>query len=141
MCIGDNIIKQVSDSYRKLRNTLRYLIGSLNDFEPSTDLIEVSQLASVDRYMLGKLSKTVAEVEQGYDTHQFYRANQALTSFANADLSAFYLDMAKDRLYISDKDNIRRRTCQSVLYYMLEQLSALMAPIVRIFLIPTVHSL
>ena len=66
MCIGDNIIKQVSDSYRKLRNTLRYLIGSLNDFEPSTDLIEVSQLASVDRYMLGKLSKTVAEVEQGY---------------------------------------------------------------------------
>jgi isoleucyl-tRNA synthetase len=130
VCIGDNIIKQVSDGYRKLRNTLRYLVGSLDDFEPSTDLVSTDQLASIDKYILGKLSRNVAEVEQAYDEYQFYKANQALIAFANSDLSAFYLDMAKDRLYVSAKSDPRRRACQTVIYHLLEQLSVLMAPIV-----------
>jgi isoleucyl-tRNA synthetase len=123
-------MKQVSDSYRKLRNTLRYLVGSLNDFNPLTDPVPVDQLASIDRYILGKLSDTVREVESAYDEYQFYRANQAIVNFANLDLSAFYLDMAKDRLYISSKDDPRRKSCQTVLHLMLEQLAVLMAPIV-----------
>lgn len=130
VCIGDNIIKQVSDGYRKLRNTLRYLVGSLEDFEPSTDLVPVSELGSIDKYILGKLSKTVADVECAYDEYQFYKANQALISFANSDLSAFYLDMAKDRLYVSSRADPRRRACQTVIYHLLEQMSVLMAPIV-----------
>ena len=130
VCVGDNIMKQVSDSYRKLRNTLRYIVGSLSDFDPSKDCVPTDQLASIDRYMLGKLTSTVKEVESAYDEYQFYRANQALVHFSNTDLSAFYLDIAKDRLYISSKSDARRRSCQTVLYHMLEQLAVMMSPIV-----------
>ena len=130
VCVGDNIMKQVSDSYRKLRNTLRYLVGSLNDFDPSKDCVPIDRLPSIDKYMLGKLSSTVKEVENAYDEYQFYRANQALVHFANTDLSAFYLDIAKDRLYISSKSDERRRSCQTVLHHMLEQMAVMMAPIV-----------
>jgi len=79
---------------------------------------------------LGKLSATVAEVESAYDEYQFYRANQALVQLANMDLSAFYLDISKDRLYISAKDDVRRRSCQTVLKYALEQMAVMMSPIV-----------
>ena len=130
VCIGDNIIKQVSDGYRKLRNTLRYLVGSLSDFDPSTDAVPMDKIGSIDKYILGKLSATVTEVESAYDEYQFYKANQALIAFANSDLSAFYLDMAKDRLYVSSKEDPRRRACQTVIHQLLEQLVVLMAPIV-----------
>ena len=130
VCVGENIMKQVSESYRKLRNTLRYLVGSLGDFHPAADAVPLAQLPSIDRYMLGLLTDTVREVEGAYDEYQFYRANQALVMFANVDLSAFYLDIAKDRLYISSQTDFRRRSCQTVLHIMLEQLAVLMAPIV-----------
>lgn len=130
VCVGENIMKQVSDSYRKLRNTLRYLVGSLSDFDPTRDSVPIEQLPSIDRYMLGKLTSTVKEVEAAYDEYQFYRANQALVHFSNTDLSAFYLDMAKDRLYISSKTDARRRSCQTVLHHMLEQMAVMMAPLV-----------
>ena len=130
VCVGDNIMKQVSESYRKLRNTLRYLVGSLNDFRPAEDAVPYASLPSIDKYMLGKLTETVREAEAAYDEYAFYRVNQALVQFANVDLSAFYLDIAKDRLYISAKGDARRRSCQTVLHVMLEQLAVLMAPIV-----------
>ncbi len=130
VCIGDNIIKQVSDGYRKLRNTLRYLVGSLSDFDPSTGAVSMDELGSIDKYILGKLSSTVGEVQGAYDEYQFYKANQALIAFANSDLSAFYLDMAKDRLYVSSKEDPRRRACQTVIHHLLEQLAVIMAPIV-----------
>jgi len=130
VCVGENIMKQVSDAYRKLRNTLRYLVGSLADFDPSKDSVALDKLPSIDKYMLGKLTNTVQEVENAYDGYQFYRANQALVQFSNTDLSSFYLDIAKDRLYISSKDDPRRRSCQTVLHHMLEQLAVMMAPIV-----------
>ena len=130
VCVGENIMKQVSESYRKLRNTLRYLVGSLGDFHPPQDAVPYASLPSIDRYMLGKLTATVREAEAAYDEYAFYRVNQALVQFANIDLSAFYLDIAKDRLYISAKGDARRRSCQTVLHIMLEQLAVLMAPIV-----------
>jgi isoleucyl-tRNA synthetase len=130
VCIGANIMKQVSESYRKLRNTLRYLVGSIGDFDPATDAVPYEQLSSIDKYMLGKLSETVAEVQSAYDDNQFIRANQALMQLASQDLSSFYLDVAKDRLYISCKDDIRRRSCQTVLVHMLEQLTVMLAPLV-----------
>ena len=130
VCVGENIMKQVSDAYRKLRNTLRYLVGSLSDFDPSKDCVSLDHLPSIDRYMLGKLTSTVREVENAYDEYQFYRANQAMVHFANTDLSSFYLDIAKDRLYISGKNDLRRRSCQTVLYYMLEQLAVMISPII-----------
>ena len=130
VCIGDNIMKQQSDAARKLRNTLRYLIGNLADFDPATDTIPYEELPSLDKYVLGELTRTMKEVEDAYDNYQFYKANQALFNFANLDLSSFYLDVAKDRLYISAKDDPRRRSCQTVLQLLLEQLAVGMAPIV-----------
>lgn len=130
VCVGDSIMKQVSESYRKLRNTLRYLVGSLGDFDPAKDAIPYDQLSSIDKYMLGKLNATVTEVQAAYDDNQFIRANQALLQLASQDLSSFYLDSAKDRLYISRKEDIRRRSCQTVLVHMLEQLTVMLAPLV-----------
>lgn len=130
VCVGANIMQQCSESYRKLRNTLRYLIGNLADFDVEKDAVPVEQLPSLDRYILGRLSATIAEVESAYDDYQFYRANSAIFQFASVDLSTFYFDTAKDRLYISAKNDPRRRSCQTVLKHLLEQLTLAMAPIV-----------
>ena len=130
VCVGDNIIKQVNESYRKLRNTLRYLVGSLSGFDPAKDVVPLHELASIDRYILGRLSKTVKDVQTAYDEHQFYKANTALVAFASSELSAFYLDISKDRLYVSSVTDKRRVACQTVLYHVLEQLAVLMAPLV-----------
>ena len=130
VCVGSNIIKQVSETQRKLRNTMRFLIGNLNDFDPSKDAVLLGDLPSIDRYILGRLSEVVNEVEEAYDSFQFYRANQAIFSFTNIELSSFYLDISKDRLYISAKNDFRRRACQTVIYHLLEQLVVALAPIV-----------
>eukprot|EP01038_Epipyxis_sp_PR26KG_P006503 gene6503-8940_t len=130
VCIGQNIMKQVSDSYRKLRNTIRYLLGSLGDYDPNVHAVPYDQLPSIDKHMLGLLTSTVSEVEDAYDNYQFYRANQVILQFSSIDLSSFYLDIAKDRLYISSKDDYRRRSCQTVLATILNQLTVLIAPIV-----------
>ncbi len=86
----------------------------MSDFDPATDAVPYEKLPAVDKYILGKLSQTVQEVESAYDSFQFSLANQELVSFATSDLSAFYLDVAKDRLYISTKNDERRRSCQTV---------------------------
>lgn len=130
VCIGDNVMKQCSDSYRKLRNTLRYLVGSLSDFNPSTDAVPYENLFSIDKYILGVLSETVHETQEAYDSYSFFGVNQALFRLSNSDLSSFYLDIAKDRLYITSKNDIRRRACQTVLHKLLEQMAVMMAPIV-----------
>ena len=112
VCVGPNIIKQVFESYRRLRNTARYLIGNLFDFDPTVHTVEYDELPDLDKYILGKYTELVAEVSDAFANYQFFRASQALLRFATADLSSFYLDIAKDRLYISAADDARRRSCQ-----------------------------
>lgn len=129
VCVGDTVIKQVSESYRKLRNTLRYLSGSLFDFDPKKDSVPYEDLPALDKYVLGLLSSVLEEVEGAFDSFQFYKASQALQRFAVSDLSNFYLDGAKDRLYISSSDDLRRRSCQTVLHALLMGMSSVMAPI------------
>ncbi|RYG70296.1 isoleucine--tRNA ligase [archaeon] len=129
VCVGKNIMKQVFEQYRKVRNTLRYLLGSLSDFNPTTDSVAYDQLPAVDKYMLGVLSTVVSEVESAYDNYQFYKANQAVLKFVTNELSSFYVEVAKDRLYISKRNEFRRRSCQTVLQVILEQLALLVAPI------------
>lgn len=130
VCVGENIMKQVSDNARKIRNTLRFLVGSLTDFNPSKDLVPYDKLPSIDKYVLGKLTQTMKECETSYEQYQFFRVVQSLTVFANIEVSAFYLDIAKDRLYISSKNDVRRKSCQTVIFYLLEQLTTMLAPIV-----------
>ena len=129
VCVGANILKQVGDSYRKLRNTARYLIGNLHDFDPSKDAVPYDTLPRLDKYILGRLSLMVQEVEDAYDSYQFSRASQALQRFAVTDLSNFYMDVAKDRLYIAAPDDIRRRTCQTTMQLLLEGMATAMSPL------------
>lgn len=133
VCIGKNIIKQTFESYRKLRNTARYLIGNLADFKPEgsddSNAIPYDDLPSMDKWMLGRLSSVLKEVDTAVDEYQFGRATQELLRFASSDLSNFYLDVAKDRLYISGIDEYRRRSCQTVLHAVLEGFAKAIAPI------------
>jgi isoleucyl-tRNA synthetase len=102
----------------------------MSDFQPALHAVPYEQLPSVDKYTLGRLSAMVQEIQSAYQEHQFNRVNQALLQFAITDLSAFYLDNSKDRLYISSENDFRRRSCQTVISTVLEQLSVAMAPIV-----------
>jgi len=129
VCIGKNIIKQTFESYRKLRNTARYMIGNLADFSPSEDAVPYDELPSMDKWMLGGLSAVLKEVDEATDQYQFSRAIQEILRFTSADLSNFYLDVAKDRLYISAIDDHRRRSCQTVIYHCLEGFAKAISPI------------
>lgn len=131
--IGPNIIKQTFESYRKLRNTARYLIGNLADFvpdgQPESTAVPYDELPSLDKWMLGRLSAVLREADEAMDEYQFQRAIQELLRFASADMSNFYLDVAKDRLYISACDDKRRRSCQTVIHALLEGFAKALAPI------------
>lgn len=127
--IGDNIIKQTFESYRKLRNTARYLLGNLADFNPEVSEVKYDDLPSMDKWMLGQLSSVLKIVDEAIDQFQFQRAIQELMRFATADLSNFYLDVAKDRLYISAVDDKRRRSCQSVINLCLVGFAKAIAPL------------
>jgi isoleucyl-tRNA synthetase len=129
MQIGPQIVRQVSDVYRKLRNTMRYMVGNLHDFDPKLDAVEYANLPSVDQYILFQMQSLMKEVEDAYDAYSFYRVYQALQKFCIVDLSNFYLDMAKDRLYIPQPDAFRRRACQTVIADVLETYARALAPL------------
>jgi isoleucyl-tRNA synthetase len=127
--IGQNILKQLSDIYRKIRNTSRFLLGNLHDFDPSSKAITYQELPQLDRYMLHRIGEVFTEVTDAFDNYQFFRFFQTVQNFCVVDLSNFYLDIAKDRLYISHADSCRRRSCQTVLAIALENLAKAIAPV------------
>ena len=127
--IGKNILKQLADVYRKIRNTARFLLGNLHDFDPKTHAVSYDQLPELDRYMLHRITEVFADVTDAFETFQFFRFFQTVQNFCVVDLSNFYLDIAKDRLYISDLDSPRRRSCQTVLAVAVENLARAIAPV------------
>ncbi|MEK3855195.1 isoleucine--tRNA ligase [Cytobacillus sp. FSL H8-0458] len=127
--VSDAILKQVAEVYRKIRNTFRFLLGNLDDFNPSADLVSFENLREVDQFMLVKLNKLIKSVRDSYDRYEFASIYHAVNNFCTLDLSAFYLDFAKDVLYIEAKDNAERRAIQTVLYESLIALTKLVAPI------------
>jgi isoleucyl-tRNA synthetase len=127
--LGKNILKQMADVYRKIRNTARYLLGSLSDFDPTQDAVPYDQLPELDRYMLHRMAEVFAEVTDAFKTYQFFRFFQTVQNFCVVDLSNFYLDIAKDRLYISAPNAPRRRSCQTVMAIALENLAKAIAPV------------
>ncbi|KAL6754613.1 tRNA synthetases class I-domain-containing protein [Haematococcus lacustris] len=127
--IGPGILKQVADLYRKMRGTLRFILGNLNDFDPQVHSVAYPQLPSLDRYMLHRLALLQAEATSAYDSYAFGRVSTALQYFVVKELSTFYLDIAKDRLYIQALDHPARRSCQTVLWSLLRGLLACLAPI------------
>lgn len=127
--IGKNIIKQMNDVRGKIRNTARFLLGSLDDFDPEKDAVPFEELPELDRYMLHRITEVFEEVTAAFESFQFFRFFQTVQNFCVVDLSNFYLDVAKDRLYISAKDAFRRRSCQTVLKIALDNLARAIAPV------------
>ncbi len=127
--IGSNILKQLSDVYRKVRNTARYLIGNLHDYDPYLQSISVQDLPILDKWMLHRLEEVIDQITSAYENYEFSRFFQILQSFCVVDLSNFYLDIAKDRLYVSSPTQFRRRSCQFVLSKIIENLAVLISPV------------
>jgi isoleucyl-tRNA synthetase len=124
-----NIFKQLGDIRGKIRNTARFLLGNLHDFDPAKDAVPYEQLPELDRYMLHRMTEVFGEVTEAFESYQFFRFFQTVQNFCVVDLSNFYLDIAKDRLYISDLNSPRRRSCQTVLAVALENLARAIAPV------------
>ena len=127
--IGKTILKQMADVYRKIRNTARFLLGNLHDFDPAKDAVPYEQLPELDRYMLHRITEVFNDVQDAFESFQFFRFFQAVQNFCAVDLSNFYLDIAKDRLYISAVDSLRRRSCQTILAIAVENLARAIAPV------------
>jgi isoleucyl-tRNA synthetase len=127
--LGPGIVKQLADVYRKVRNTARYLLGNLHDFAPDRDAVAYDQLPLLDQWMLQRTAALIDSVTGDFERYEFYRFFQALQNFCVVDLSNVYLDIAKDRLYVSGADEFRRRSCQTVLSLVLERLAGLIAPV------------
>jgi len=127
MRLGRTILGQQADIYRKIRNTARYLISNLYDFNPATDC--VTELPSLEQYILHRLAEVIDEVTDAFEHYQFFRFYQTIQNFCVIDLSSFYLDIAKDALYISAPNALRRRQVQTVLYHLLETVTRLIAPV------------
>ncbi len=127
--LGSNIIKQLVDIRNKIRNTAKNLLGNLHDFDPAKDAVPYEQLPQLDKYMLHRMTQVFQEVTEAFDSFQFFRFFQTVQNFCVVDLSNFYMDIAKDRLYISTPNALRRRSCQTVYWYALENLAKAIAPV------------
>jgi isoleucyl-tRNA synthetase len=126
---SENLMQRVSDNYRKLRNTLRFLLGNLHDFNPSSDAVAFSAMQPLDQYILARLAELTGKIRAAYDKFEFHRAYHAINEFVNTDLSALYLDVLKDRLYTFAPNHPGRRSAQTALWHIAEALTRLIAPI------------
>ncbi|MBW2364540.1 MAG: class I tRNA ligase family protein, partial [Deltaproteobacteria bacterium] len=127
--ISDNILKQLSDAYRRIRNTCRFMLGNLFDFDPSKDSVPYESMLEIDRFAMYKLQLLIEKAITAYETYEFHIIYHSLYNYCTLDLSAFYLDILKDRLYTSSPDSTERKSAQTVLYSQLDTITRLMAPI------------
>jgi len=127
--ISDSILKQLSDAYRRIRNTSRFMLGNLFDFNPDTDAVPYSDLPELDRYALHRLQRLVEKNLKAYEHYEFHTIYHSLYNFCIVDMSSFYLDILKDRLYTSPTASPARRSAQTVLHILVDALARLMAPI------------
>ncbi len=127
--ISENILKQLSDAYRRIRNTCRFMLGNLNDFDPQKDALAYEAMLEIDRYALHRFQELGARIIEAYDNYEYHVVYHSLYNYCTLDLSAFYLDVLKDRLYTSPAPSQPRRSAQTVLYHLLDGMTRLMAPI------------
>lgn len=127
--ISDNIVKQMAESYRRVRNTARYILGNTNDFDPQKDKVAYADLLEVDKWALNKLERLKRVVTESYSKYEFYNLFQEIHYFAGIEMSAFYLDIIKDRLYAEKSDSKERRSAQTVMCEILLTLTKMIAPV------------
>jgi hypothetical protein len=129
LSISDEILKRVVEAYRRIRNTLRFLLANTADFDPGRDMLPVEQWLEIDRYALAMTRQLQAQCEADYERFEFHRVVQSLQTFCSEDLGGFYLDILKDRLYTTAAGSPARRSAQSALWHILQSFVKLMAPI------------
>ena len=127
--LSDKIVKSMSDVYRKIRNTFRYLLGNLSDFDPKTDSVAYADMEELDRWALLRMEQVKETVLKAYDDYEFHVMYHAVHNFCTVDLSAIYLDILKDRLYTEKADSKLRRSAQTAMYEILTTLVRLVAPV------------
>ncbi|UJF35151.1 isoleucine--tRNA ligase [Paenibacillus hexagrammi] len=127
--ISDNILNQTSEVYRKIRNTLRFLLGNLSHFDPATDRVAAENLSELDRYALIRLNRMISKVVQAYENYEFHVVYQTIHHFCAVEMSSFYLDIIKDRLYANAPEDASRKASQTVLYEVLTAITKLISPI------------
>ena len=129
LTISDEILKRVADSYRKIRNTMKFLLANVADFDAAMQTVPYENLLEIDRYALGVLHELSTECKAAYDSYELHKVAQALLAFCSEDLGAFYLDILKDRMYTNAEGSHDRRAAQTVLLKITQVLAGLMAPI------------
>ena len=127
--VSKEILKQLSEVYRKIRNTARFILGNIGDFNPNTDMVDDTLLADIDKYALMRMDKVVGECRKAYDNFEYHLIFHAIHNFCVLDMSNFYLDVIKDRLYVEKADSVSRRAAQTTIYRILDTLTRLIAPI------------
>jgi len=127
--VSNDILKQLSEVYRKIRNTARYILGNLYDFHPDTDSVSDDQLQELDRWALARMDQVAGECRKAYDNFEFHLVYYAIRNFCTIDLSNFYLDIIKDRLYVEKPDSVSRRAAQTAIYRILRDMTLVFAPI------------
>jgi isoleucyl-tRNA synthetase len=126
---GENLLKQIGEYYRRIRNTFRFLVNNLYDFNPETDAVPLQDMEEIDRWILAKLDQLVHNAVEMYEAYEYHRVFHAALQFCTTELSAFYLDVLKDRLYASGKTWQARRSAQTAMHRLAETLARLLAPI------------
>ncbi|MDD5924147.1 MAG: isoleucine--tRNA ligase [Clostridia bacterium] len=127
--ISKDILKQLSEAYRKIRNTARYILGNISDFDPDKDMINLDELLPIDKWALNKLNELIDKAKQGYDEYEFHNVFHSIHNFCVVDMSNFYLDVLKDRLYTEKADSKLRRAAQTTIYIILDAMTRLVSPI------------
>ena len=127
--ISKDILKQLSEAYRKIRNTARYILGNLYDFNPDADSVTDDKLLPLDKWALVRLNELIAKVREGYESFEFHQVYHSLHNFCVVDMSNFYLDVIKDRLYVEKASGVERRAAQTVIFRVLDAMTRMIAPI------------
>jgi isoleucyl-tRNA synthetase len=128
--LGKEILKRIEDAYRRIRNTFRFLLANLYDYDPVADRVPYDEMMEIDKWALCRLQRLIDNVTHAYDSYEFHKVYHAVHNFAATDLSAFYLDVLKDRLYASAPKSLQRRSAQTALMEILSALVRIMAPII-----------
>ncbi|NLE25291.1 MAG: isoleucine--tRNA ligase [Clostridiaceae bacterium] len=127
--ISNDILKQLTESYRKIRNTARFILGNICDFDPNKDSVSYSEMEELDKWAILKLNQLVAKIEKAYSEYEFHTMLHAIHNFCVVDMSSFYLDVTKDRMYASKPEDKSRRAGQTAMYIILDTLTRLLAPV------------
>lgn len=128
--ISQDILKQLSEAYRKIRNTARYILGNLSDFNPDENTVDLEELMPIDKWAMAKLNNLIDKVKEAYDKYEFHIVYHAIHNFCVVDMSNFYLDVLKDRLYTEKADSKSRRAAQTSIYIILNAMTRMIAPII-----------